>query len=123
RDPQFDADVEGTQEGFGDHLETVAYERAVNGWDRPIYQRGELVGHERVYDSRILSQLLEANNKRYKKDDGTKVAVVVQPLSGAELMNLRDLGREKMDELDALAKEMAEVERERDEERQAGKGG
>ena len=45
---------------LADRLEQEAIRRAYAGWDRPIYQRGELVGYERQYDSSLLKMLLSA---------------------------------------------------------------
>jgi hypothetical protein len=45
---------------LADRLEAEAIRRAFVGWDRPIYQRGELVGYERVYDGSLLKMLLAA---------------------------------------------------------------
>lgn len=44
-----------------DALEAEARRRAVEGVDRPIYQRGELVGYERQYSDQLLIRLLEAH--------------------------------------------------------------
>lgn len=123
RDPEFDRDVDAAREGYAEHLESVAYQRAVVGVDEPIYQQGKLVGMKKVYDHRLLGQMIAANHKAYKKDDSTKVAVVVAPLSTAELVAARNVGRDQVEQLDVLAREMAEVERERDEQRKLGSGG
>ena len=45
---------------LADRLEMEAIRRAYTGWDRPIYQRGELVGYERQYDGSLLKMLLAA---------------------------------------------------------------
>ena len=45
---------------LADRLEQEAIRRAYTGWDRPIYQRGELVGYERQYDGSLLKMLLAA---------------------------------------------------------------
>ncbi len=42
-----------------DVLRLEAFRRAVEGWERPIYQRGELVGTERIYSDRLLEVLLQ----------------------------------------------------------------
>ncbi|MEF8794423.1 hypothetical protein [Thiohalorhabdus sp.] len=44
-----------------DMLEAEARRRAVEGVDRPIYQRGECVGFERQYSDQLLVRLLEAH--------------------------------------------------------------
>ena len=43
-----------------DRMEAEAIRRALEGWDRPIYQKGELCGYERVYDGSLLKMLLAA---------------------------------------------------------------
>lgn len=45
---------------LADRLEMEAIRRAYTGWERPIYQRGELVGYERQYDGSLLKMLLAA---------------------------------------------------------------
>jgi|SRR5215831_7350957 len=45
---------------FADKLESEAYRRAYEGFERPIYQRGVLVGTERVYSDVLLKMLLTA---------------------------------------------------------------
>lgn len=123
RDPQFDQDVDTARDGLAEHLETEAYRRAVTGVKRDVFQKGEKVGEETVYSDRLLESTLAATHKKYKKDDSTKVAVVVAPLTTQELRAARDLGRDNVDELDRLAREFAEVEREADEQRRIGSGG
>lgn len=41
-------------------IEDELRRRAVTGWEEPIYQGGELVGHVRKYDSKLLMFLLSA---------------------------------------------------------------
>lgn len=36
----------------------AAYERAIEGWEEPVYQSGELVGYKRKYSDRLLELLL-----------------------------------------------------------------
>lgn len=42
----------------------AAYERAVNGWDEPIIQGGQVVGHKRRYSDSLLRDLLRAERER-----------------------------------------------------------
>ena len=46
---------QGTQ-----RIEDEALRRAVDGWDEPVFQKGELVGHVRRYSDAILALLLRA---------------------------------------------------------------
>jgi hypothetical protein len=45
---------------LADSLETEAIRRGRDGWDRPIYQRGELVGAERIFSDTLLKMMLGA---------------------------------------------------------------
>lgn len=61
RDPEFREAWDTALEEAADLLEAEARRRAVEGVDRPIYQRGELVGYERQYSDTLLIRLLEAH--------------------------------------------------------------
>jgi hypothetical protein len=61
-DERFAAAWEEALEQGTDALEDEARRRAVDGWDEPVFQRGELVGHVRRYDSRLLEMLLRARD-------------------------------------------------------------
>lgn len=51
-----------------DVWEAEAKRRAVDGFDRPIYQGGKLVGHERQFSDTLLMFLLNgAKPERYKR--------------------------------------------------------
>lgn len=57
-DPEFAAACEeALQEALG-ALEKAAYDRAMNGWQRPVYQQGQLVGHDLVIDNGLLLRVL-----------------------------------------------------------------
>jgi hypothetical protein len=43
---------QGTQ-----RIEDEMLRRGVEGWDEPVYQKGELVGHVRKYSDQMLAQL------------------------------------------------------------------
>ena len=61
RDPDFLAAFQRARESAADKLESEAHRRAVEGYDRPIFQKGEQVGVERVYSDRLLEIMLRAN--------------------------------------------------------------
>lgn len=61
RDPDFLEAFKRAREAAADKLEAEAYRRAVEGYDRPIYQKGEKVGVEKVYSDRLLEIMLRAN--------------------------------------------------------------
>ena len=60
REPAFAAAVHDAMDDALGRLEAEAMRRAVDGYQRPIYQRGELVGHETVYSDHMLLTLLRA---------------------------------------------------------------
>lgn len=123
KDPEFDRQVDEAQDGFAEHLETEAYRRAVTGVEKAVFWKGVECGTEVVYDGRLLETMLRARHPKYKRDDSTKVAVVVSPLTTSQLEGLRDLGRDQLEVLEAAAVELASGERDADEKRQAGSGG
>ena len=47
-------------------LEAEAVRRAQDGYERPVYQAGRLVGTETVYSDRLAEVLLKGNIARYK---------------------------------------------------------
>lgn len=47
-------------------LEGEAKRRGFDGYERPIYQRGQLVGYETVYSDALLSRLLGAHHPAYR---------------------------------------------------------
>lgn len=60
RDPDFAAACDEAYEAGTDKLEDEARRRAFEGTDRPIFQGGKLVGHERQYSDRLLELQLKA---------------------------------------------------------------
>lgn len=63
-----------------DLLESEARRRAVEGVDRPVFQRGECVGYERQYSDQLLTRLLEAH-KPEKYRHRAEQRVVEDPLA------------------------------------------
>jgi hypothetical protein len=67
---------------LADRLEGEAIRRAYSGWDRPIFQRGELVGVERVYSDSLLKLMLCAlKPEKYRENvnvSGTVEQIVRQ---------------------------------------------
>ena len=61
RDEEFAAQWDEAVEEATDTLEREARRRAVEGTDRPIYQRGELVGYEKQYSDTLMCLLLKAH--------------------------------------------------------------
>jgi len=46
-------------------LEDTMWERAMHGWDEPVYYKGEQVGVKRKFDNRGLMKLLAVRDPRY----------------------------------------------------------
>ena len=63
-DPEFAQQVEDAKMQFRDLISEEVFRRGVKGYDRPIYQRGEYVGIERMYSDRML----ELTAKRYEPE-------------------------------------------------------
>lgn len=64
----------------GDKFEDEATRRAVEGVDKDVYYKGEVVGQERVYSDGLLGKLLDGSKReKYapKKDNATQVNVHV----------------------------------------------
>ncbi len=53
-----------------DALEHAARKRAMDGYQRPIYQRGELVGHEPCFSDALMITLLKAHRPEKFRDKG-----------------------------------------------------
>ena len=51
----------------GDALELEARRRAVDGWDEPVFQKGELVGTIRKYSDTLLLAMLRAKKPEYRE--------------------------------------------------------
>lgn len=58
KDPEFAAACEEALQHALGALEEAAFDRALNGWKRPVYQQGQLVGHDLVVDNGLLLRVL-----------------------------------------------------------------
>ena len=57
-DPEFAAACDAALQDALGMLEKAAFDRALNGWKRPVYQQGQLVGHDLVVDNGLLLRVL-----------------------------------------------------------------
>lgn len=74
-DLDFAAACETAYEAGTDKLEDEARRRAFEGVDRPIFQGGKLVGHERQFSDRLLEIALKARRpEKYRERVTTEVA-------------------------------------------------
>jgi len=58
RDPEFAKRIDEVLDQSLDDLEFALTDRALNGWKRPVFQQGQLVGHEQVFDNRAAEFIL-----------------------------------------------------------------
>ena len=66
--PGYREAAEQAREMATDRLEREAWRRAVEGWDEPVYQKGQLVATVRRYSDALLMLLLRANRpEKYRK--------------------------------------------------------
>ena len=72
KDPEFKEMVEIAELKYLSDLEQEARRRAVDGVDKPVFYRGEIVGHEKVYSDRLLDKLMTGADKgRYGTGNNT----------------------------------------------------
>ena len=82
RDPEFAREVEDAKAIALGRVEESIATRAIKGVQRPVFQKGGLVGHETVYSDHLLLRLAqrldpEAWGNREKVDVNVKAAVLV----------------------------------------------
>lgn len=81
--PLFDSAVLRAQKRFGESLESEAYRRAVEGTKRPVYYKGEVVGHILEFSDRMLELLLKKNVPEFRE----KVTADVNIRGGVLVVN------------------------------------
>jgi len=67
---EFAKDWDNAMEQATDALESAARGRAIDGYQRPVYQRGELVGYEPCYSDALMITLLKAHRPEKFRDKG-----------------------------------------------------
>jgi hypothetical protein len=108
-DEHFAAGWEAALQQGTEALEDEARRRAVDGWDEPVYQRGELVGHVRKYDSRLLEFLLRARDPaRFRDSVELKAAGEVTFVLDSLLERARRLDAPQPAEIELEPSEVAE---------------
>lgn len=102
RDPDFRAAVDRALEEADGRLEKAAWDRAVNGYARPVFQQGRQVGTELVFSDAVLLKLLSSRIARYQdrqhltvdgRMDHRSVGIT---LSSADLLALGDQDRQQL---------------------------
>ena len=67
-DPEFKAKVEEAWYEGADVLIEEAQRRGAEGWQEPVYQKGELVGYVTKYDSNLLMFSIKGRRPEYKEN-------------------------------------------------------
>lgn len=96
-DEEFDKCVQMALELHRDEIDLAVYRRAIEGWDEPVYQRGEKVGVIRKYSDSLLAMYAKRHNPAYRDqlqiDANVKHAVLVVD---APAMTAEDMMKEAM---------------------------
>lgn len=99
--PEFAARVQEALDDFRDSLVREAVRRGRDGVDRPIYQKGQLVGHERVFSDHLLTLELKKHHEGYRERTQHDHRVTIQP-SGAWQIGTDDLAALNQEQRDQL---------------------
>lgn len=119
-DADFAARIQDALEHFRSSLVKAAITRGRDGYDRPIFQKGSLVGHERVYsDNLLLAELKKHFPADYAERHKHDHRITIQP-TGAWQISTEDLGYLTADEKQTLAGLMDKVRVGRGERRAVG---
>ena len=87
-DPEFAEMFAQALADYRESLEAEVHRRAVDGWDEPVYQRGELVGTIRRHSDRMLELLIKKNIPEYREklavDATVRGGVMVVPTAAPD---------------------------------------
>lgn len=67
-DPEFKAKIDEAWKEGADVLIEEAQRRGAEGWDEPVYQKGELVGYVRKYSDNLLMFSIKGRRPEYKEN-------------------------------------------------------
>jgi len=65
--PDFAQAMEEAWEQFGEMVAAEVKRRAVDGWEEPVFQKGELIGHVRKFSDRLLELMAKRTNAEFKE--------------------------------------------------------
>lgn len=77
QDADFRLAVEEAWQDGAEALIQEAERRGRDGWDEPIYQKGELVGHVRKYSDNLLMFSIKGRRPEYKENPRIDISSVV----------------------------------------------
>ena len=91
--PDYPARFEDAHQKACDSLESEARRRAVEGWQQPVYQKGELVGEITLYSDRLLELLLKAKrgNEFRERQSVEHTGRDGGPIETSQLVSVQDL--------------------------------
>ena len=95
----FAAEIGEALADFRESLVAEAVRRGRDGYDRPVYQRGELVGHERVFSDHLLTLELKKHHSEYREKVQHDHRVRIEPMGSWAI---------SVDDLQALSAEQRE---------------
>lgn len=73
--PEFEEAFQSAHGKWADLLKSEVFRRAVDGWEEPVYYKGEMVGTIRKYDSNLLMFLMKQADSSFKENYQTQVNV------------------------------------------------
>jgi hypothetical protein len=78
RDQQFQEQYRDAEQDAVDRLEAAVWTRSVEGVERPVFQKGGLVGHTREYSDHLTIALLKAHRpEKFREDEPGGPSVIV----------------------------------------------
>lgn len=87
--PEFAEMYDLALQDYRESLEREVHRRAVEGWDEPVYQKGEMVGTIRRHSDRMLELLIKKNIPEYRDkvsvDANVKGGVMVVPATAQDM--------------------------------------
>lgn len=87
--PEFAEMFDQALQDYRESLEAEVHRRAVEGWDEPVYQKGELVGTIRRHSDRMLELLIKKNIPEYRDkvsvDANVRGGVMVVPATAQSM--------------------------------------
>lgn len=93
-DEKFKELHEEALQDYRDRLEAEAHRRAVEGWEEPVYQKGELVGYVTKHSDKMLELLL----KRHIPEFTDRVAVDAKHSGGVMVIPQTALSEEEWEQ-------------------------
>lgn len=65
--PWFEEELLAAQGEAVGKLKKVVFERARDGWEEPVFYKGEVCGHVRRYDNGLAMRLIEVYDRRFRR--------------------------------------------------------